>query len=116
MALKAKQVIYKVKDTKGKSVVEKGKVDFMESKYKEPQKLKKYDFAKFTNGISEGVGTTARKVLNKNRGKFATATASNNNYDVEREIDPIKTDTSDSSFLFNNEDAIVVNLKNKKSE
>ena len=33
------------------------------------------------------------------------------------EIDPIQTDTSDSKFLFNNEDAIVVNFKkNKKDE
>ncbi len=114
MSLKAKQVIYKVKDTKGKSVVNKGKVDFMESKYKEPQKLKKYDFTKFTSGISER-SEAAKRLLNKNKGKFAAATESNNNYDIDREIDPIKTDTSDSSFLFDNEDAIVVNLKNKKN-
>ena len=115
MALKAKQVIYKVKDTKGKSIVEKGKVDFMESKYKEPQKLKKYDFAKFTNGIADGTESTAKRILNKNRGKFAAATSSNNNYNIEGEVNPIKTDTSDSSFLFDNENAIVVNLKNKKN-
>ena len=34
--------------------------------------------------------------------------------DERNEIDPIQTDTTDSKFLFNNSDAIVVNLKKKK--
>lgn len=113
MSLKGKQVIYKVKDLKGKSVVEKGKVDLMESKYKEPQKVKMYDFTKFTNGVSTSE-SMAKKILNK--GHFSAITATNNNYDLEREDNPIQTDTSDSKFLFDNEDAIVVNFKNKKSE
>ena len=32
------------------------------------------------------------------------------------EIDPIKTDTSDSSFLFDNDDAIIVDLKRGNSK
>ena len=116
MSLKGKQVIYKIKDTKGKSIVNKGKVDFMESKYKEPQKVKNYDFAKFTNGIYNAE-SVKKKIFNKNRGNYEAATESNDNYDIEREIDPIKTDTSDSNFLFDNQDAIVVNFKkNKKDE
>ena len=43
-------------------------------------------------------------------------TTSNDNYDIEREVNPIKTDTSDSKYLFDNEDAIVVNFKNPKNE
>ena len=113
MSLKGKQVIYKVKDTKGKSAVNKGKVDFMESKYKEPQKVKTYDFAKFTSGISN-IESAAKKALKKNRGNYASAAASNDNYDIEKESNPIQTDTSDSKFFFDNEDAIVVNFK--KSE
>ena len=31
--------------------------------------------------------------------------------DREDEIDPIKTDKTDTKFLFDNEDAIIVNLK-----
>ena len=116
MALKGKQVIYKVKDTKGKSVVNKGKVDFMESKYKEVQKTKKYDFSKFTNGISSSE-EAAKKILRKNRGNYEAATSSNNNYAISNDSNPVQTDTSDSKFLFDNEDAIVVNFKkNKKSE
>ncbi len=114
MALKSKQVIYKVKDLKGKSVVEKGKVDFMESKYKEPQKVKNYDFTKFTNGITNTELAT-KKAFERAKASFAAATAGNDNFDINREIDPINTDTSDSKFLFDNEDAIVVNLKNKKN-
>ena len=115
MSLKSKQVIYKVKDLKGKSVVNKGKVDFMESKYKELQKSKSYDFAKFETGISSAE-SVAQKLLKKNRGDFAAATAANDNYDTSHEVDPIQTDTSDSKFLFDNEDAIVVNLKKNKKE
>ncbi len=116
MSLKSKQVIYKVKDLKGKSIVNKGKVDFMESKYKEVQKTKKYDFAKFDTGLSSAE-SMAQKLLKKNRGDFAAATAANDNYDTSHEVDPIQTDTSDSKFLFDNENAIVVNFKkNKKDE
>ncbi len=114
MALKAKQVIYKVKDTKGKSIVEKGKVDFMEAKYKEPQKVKMYDFAKFTSGIADASAAT-KKALKKNQGNYVGATKSNDNYDMDRETDPIQMDDSDSSFLFDNDSAIVVNLKRNKN-
>lgn len=31
--------------------------------------------------------------------------------DDRNEFDPVQTDTSDSSYLFDNEDAIIVNLK-----
>lgn len=115
MALKGGQVIYKVKDLKGKSVVNKGKVAPMDAKYKDPQKIKNYDFSKFTSGISS-VESAAKKALNKNRGLYAKATKSNDNYDIERETDPIQTDTSDSNYFFDNEDAIVVNFKKGKKE
>ena len=115
MALKNGQVIYKVKKTNGQSWVNKGKVEAMESKYKDAQKIKKYDFTKFTSGISN-IESATRKTFNKNRGNYSAATASNNNYDVGREIDPIQTDTSDAKFLFDNEDAIIVNFNKKKEE
>ena len=110
-SLKAKQIIYKVKNSSGKSEVDKGKLDGIDAKFKEPQKLKTFDFTKFSDGI---YSSTAANLKKKNRGKFAAATADNNNYDIDREIDPIKTDTSDSKYLFDSEDAIIVNFK--KSE
>jgi len=51
-ALKFKQIIYKTKDLKGKNLVGKSKLDFLESKYKEPQKIKTYNFGKFSQGIT----------------------------------------------------------------
>ena len=113
MSLKGKQVIYKIKDLSGKSAVNKGKVDFMEAKYKDVQKTKKYDFVKFASGLSDSNSAT-HKALNKKKSDYAAVTASNDNYDTNREINPIKTDTSDSKYLFDNEEAIVVNFKDKK--
>ncbi len=51
-ALKFKQIIYKTKDLKGKNLVGKAKLDFLESRYKEPQKIKNFNFSKFVQGIS----------------------------------------------------------------
>lgn len=115
MALKSGQVIYKIKKTNGQSIVNKGKVEPLEAKYKEAQKIKKYDFSKFTSGISN-IDSATRKTFKQNRGNYSAATSSNNNYDLGRETDPIQTDTSDSNFLFDNDEAIVVNFKKKKQE
>ena len=111
MALKSKQILFKVKDSKGKSYVAKGKLDFLEAKYKEPKKSKEYNFEKFTSGISSG--PTKTSFANKLRGNFAAATASNDSYDIENEVDPIKTDNEDSKYFMNNGDAIVFDLNNK---
>lgn len=113
MSLKGKQVIYKIKDLGGKSAVNKGKVDFMEAKYKEVQKVKKYNFTKFGGSLLDP-NSAARKALNKKKVNYAAVTSSNDNYDIDREVDPIQTDTSDSKYLFDNEEAIVVNFKGKK--
>ncbi len=51
-SLKFKQIIYKTKDLKGKNIVGKSKVDFLDSRYKEVQKTKKFNFAKFVQGVS----------------------------------------------------------------
>ena len=112
MAVKSKQVLYKIKDLSGKSIVGKGKVDVIESKYKEVQKVKNYDFTKFISSISDPE-SAARKALNKKKANYDEIASSNDNYDVEREVDPIRTDTSDSKYLFDNEDAIIVNFKPK---
>ena len=55
-----------------------------------------------------------KKALYKKKVDYDAVTSSNDNYDIDREVDPIQTDTSDSKYLFDNEEAIVVNFKNKK--
>ena len=113
MSLKSKQILYKVKDSKGKSSVGKGKLDFLESKYKEPKKLKEYNFEKFSNGIY--TGTKKVSFADRLRGNFAAATATNDTDDIDDEIDPIKTDTTDSKYFINNGDAIVFDLNQNKN-
>ena len=97
-----------MKDSKGKNVVNYGTLDFLESKYKEPHKLKEYNFDKFNSGIAH----EETKKVKKN--KFNPNYIDFDNEDVE--IDPIQTDTTDSSVLFNNEDAVSFNLGEKKKK
>ncbi|MCI8412200.1 MAG: hypothetical protein HFJ40_07255 [Clostridia bacterium] len=81
-----------------------GALNYLESKYKEPQKIKNYDFGKFSNSV-----TTDTEDTNNDRKKFDLK---NLDFTDERnEFDPIKTDTTDSKYLFDNEDAIIVNFK-----
>ncbi len=114
MSLKAKQIIFKVKDSKGKSYVAKGKIDFLESKYKEPKKLKEFNFEKFTNGIASEVPKKS-SFSNKIRGNFAAATASNDNVDIDNQNDPIKTDSTDAKYFLDNDDAIIFDLNRKNN-
>ena len=103
--LKFKNCIYKTKDKRGKNVVNFATVDFMEAKYHEPHKVKNYNFDKFNNG-----GATHEDIKQHHRkDKF------NPDYiDFDEDIEPVQTDTTDSSVLFNNEDAVSFNLNNNK--
>jgi len=113
-ALKFKMIAYKTKDTKGKMVVGKAKVDFLESKYKEKQTIKTYNFAKFTNGINI---TDDSKEKNKNKNKNKTE-----NYldfditkpDPNLEADPVKTNSYNSNYKFDDDDPII-NYKKKNN-
>ena len=113
MSLKGKQILYKVKDSKGKSQVAKGKLDFLEAKYKEPKKLKEYNFEKFTNGITSD-NIKRKPISTKFRGNYSAATADNDPTDFNNEIDPVKTDNTDSKYFLDNDDAIVFDLNRKK--
>ena len=112
MSLKGKQILFKVKDSKGKSYVAKGKLDFLEAKYKEPKKLKEYNFEKFISGISDEI--KKKPISTKFRGNFAAATADNDPTNFNNEIDPIQTDSTDSKYFLDNDDAIIFDLNRKK--
>lgn len=106
--LKFKGIVYKTKDAKGKNVINYGSVDFLEAKYKEPHKSKNYNFDKFNSGTVEEEEKKPKKI------KFDP---DNLNWgDLDGEINPIQMNTTDSTYLFENDDAIVVNLKNKKKK
>ena len=104
-ALTDKKCAYKIKDLGGKLLVGLGQFNYLESKYKEPYKIKQFDFGKF----SDSVTTSTEDEDLSNKKKFDLK---NLNFKDERnEFNPVQTDTTDSNYLFENDDAIVVNLK-----
>ena len=113
-SLKSKQILYKIKDSKGKSQVGKGKIDFLESKYKEPKKIKEYNFEKFANGISDNI--KRKPISTKFRGNFAAATSDNDVTNINNEVNPIQTDSTDSKYFLDNDDAIIFDLNRKKND
>ena len=113
-SLKSKQILYKIKDSKGKSQVGKGKIDFLESKYKEPKKIKEYNFEKFANGISDNI--KRKPISTKFRGNFAAATSDNDVTNINNEVNPIQTDSTDSKYFLDNDDAIIFDLNRNKNK
>lgn len=103
-ALKFKNCAFKYKDDKGKSFVGVAILDFMPSKYKEEHKPKTFDFFKYQSGI---VSNDTVKHNPRKRDKFRPDKVDFDSFEHDKEIDPIQTD---SSFLFNNEDAIIYDI------
>ena len=103
-SMKFKNCALKTKDLGGKNLFIEGAVDFLESKYKEPKRLKTYDFSKYTNGIAQEEKPKKEK-FNPQNIDFSNG-----------DIDPIQYDTTDSKYFFENDDAIVFDLnKGKKN-
>ena len=108
-ALTGKKCAYKVKDIGGKLMVGPGKFNYLESKYKQKQKIKNFDFGKYSDGV-----TTATEDDNSTRRKFDLK---NLDFKDERdEINPVQTDTTDSRYLFDNDDAVVINFKRNEKK
>ena len=101
-ALKFKNIIYKTKDLKGKNIVGAAKIDFLESKYKEKQKIKTYNFTKFTNGI-----INKEHEVRKQKNRFDLRNINfNENPDNPNDMDPIQNYTTDFRYRFTDDDAI----------
>lgn len=92
---------FRSKDASGKPIVAKVTMDFLSDEYKEPHPVKKYDFSKY-GSISS----------NKSNSNATTTTSSDVNTGYNA-YDPIQT-TSD--YLFNNNDAIIFDINDKKNE
>jgi len=94
--------------TDGGFQVGEGKFDFIASKHKEEQPIKKYNFSKFTAGMaSEDDSKPSKPKFDYKHINFE---------DENNQVNPVQTDTTDSTFEFDNENAIIVNLKKKKTE
>lgn len=104
-----KHCAVKLKTESGKFNVGEGVFNFIASKYKEDHPVKKYNFAKFTSGVTSDEDA-------KNSGKPKFDYRNINFVDENDEINPVQTDTTDALFEFDNENAIVVNFKKKKPE
>lgn len=116
-ALKFKQIIYKTRDTKGKMIVGKAKLDFLDAKYKEKQKVKTYNFGRFSQGVSEQEKDKETKKFDFRHIDFSNTDYVSENRDgpIERNpnrtfeynrtggkgnyVDPIKTDKSLSQAI-----------------
>lgn len=103
--LKFKGCIYKIKDKKGKNLVNYGTVDFLESKYKEQHLSKNYNFEKFNIGIVD----TEKK---EKKIKFDPSNINWGN--VDEDVDPIRMNTTDMSEVLNNDTGFTLNFKSKK--
>lgn len=99
-----KQCAYKIVTDSGKPTGSEGVLDFVASKYKEKHTSKKYNFERFTNGsISDD--------SNGKKEKFSKKTPWSK--DEYGDVNPIKDNSS--KFIFNNDDAIVFNLKKNET-
>ena len=107
-AITDKKCAYKIKDIGGKLLIGPGRFNYLESKYKQKQKIKIFDFGKY----SDGVTTTTED--DSSRKKFDLR---NLDFKDERdEINPVQTDTTDSKYLFDNDDAVVINFKKNEKK
>ena len=88
-ALPFKTIIFRTKTLAGKFYSEMGEVDFLETKYKEPQKVKTFNFNKFTSGITNQDEDEDKKK------KFDLKNISfNSNPNNPNDMEPIQTNTS----------------------
>jgi len=99
---KFKQCLYKIINEGGKYDNGIGVLDFVQAKYKEKHEVKKFNFEKFTN---DGDDASSKK----SRRKKSVITSFSEDDNTELELDPIRTDLSDSLFEPDTEDAIVSN-------
>lgn len=102
--LKFKGCIYKIKDKNGKNLVNYGSVDFLESKYKEHHSSKQYDFGKYNVGVVPDSKHDENKKFNP----------SDINWGGETDVDPIRTDTSDTVVFTEEDSGIKINKKKKE--
>lgn len=107
--LKFKQAMYKLRNLGGKSDTGTVNLNFLSASYYGNKPSKTYAFDKYNLGVSSHEiesDETNDTTIKKN-------TLKNYHFDdnAQGDVDPIKTDTSDSTYLFNNEDAIVFDLR-----
>ena len=102
-----KDCAYKIRGSGGKPMTGLGRLCFLESKYKEPHKSKTYNFERYLNGFNSSNSDDSKSSSNKFDFRHVDFT------DDRNEVDPVQIDNTDSKYSFDNDDAVVVNLKKK---
>ncbi len=112
-SLQFKQGFYKIRTLNGKFQNGIANLDFLPSKYNEKQKVKKFQFDSFSNGITE---EREKEYDNMKFGKKGR-NLSYAHFTSENEDDgPIKLDSSDLNFDINNDDAVTFTFKKNKKQ
>jgi hypothetical protein len=101
--MKFKQCMYKIITEGGKYENGIGNLDFIEAKYKEKHDTKKYNFTKY----SDNKDLVDDKKSLKKKSVLASFVSDDN---TESELDPIRTDFTDSVFESDTEEAIIKNV------
>ena len=105
--LSFKTAAVKLKTEGGKFDIGQGNFNFIASKYKEEQPMKKYNFSRFTPGVAsdDDSDDSAKRKFDPKNVDFV---------DERDEFNPVQIDNTDADFEFDNENAIVVNFKKKR--
>lgn len=106
--LGAKICAYKIKSTNGKFTGGTMKVNFLASKYHEQHLSKQYNFNKF---LSNATSSNETDETSKDKPKFDLKNITFDT-DLNGDVDPIKNNL-DSKFLFDNDDAVIFDIKRK---
>ena len=109
--IKFKECIYKIRDAGGKNNVGFGKLNFIDSKYKEKQQETKFNFTKYSSGMSD-----SDESAKKSKSKKSRIPTFVNDDDSDLELDPIRSNGVDSMFgNVESGTAILNNPRNKKN-
>ena len=101
-----KQCLYKIAGDNGKYINGICVLNFVDAKYKEKHSVKKFNFTKFSNGNLD------EETSNKPGKKKQILNSFSEDDNTDNELDPIRTDFTDSVFEKESEEAIVKNNLN----
>ena len=107
---KFKQCLYKISGESGKYENGIAVLDFVAAKYKEKQDVKKFNFSKFSSSNYE------EDTDGKHRKKKPILNSFSEDDNIDDELDPIRTDYTDSVFIQDTEEAIIKNNLNVNAD
>ena len=105
--LSLKACAFSIKEDAGRPNIGQGVLNFLDSKYSEEQNVKTYNFSKYTTSSLDDTHSDEDK---KKKRRFNPKDIDFS--DETHEINPVQTDTE---FIFENDDAIIFDIKNNNN-